>query len=153
MNQKPGANATETDPRFPSGPWVGFFVQKIPPIGKGWMELRLTFQAGSVVGEGRDKIGNFTMHGNYDLTSGRCVWQKSYTGLHDVYYVGFNEGKGIWGTWEIPVGPATATRLHGGFHIWPEGMSHPELEALRIGADIPAEEEIAVQPATTIVSV
>jgi hypothetical protein len=30
-----------------------------------------------------------------------------------VFYRGFREGKGIWGTWEISV------IGHGGFHIWP----------------------------------
>ena len=34
----------ETDPRFPSGPWTGFFLQKLLP-GRHVMELRLTFRA------------------------------------------------------------------------------------------------------------
>ncbi len=48
----------ETDPRFPSGPWTGFFLQKEIP-GKHTMELRLTFRAGSMTGEGRDWVGPF----------------------------------------------------------------------------------------------
>ena len=43
-----------------------------------------------------------------------------------------NEGKGIWGTWEID-----ATR--GGFHIWPEGMGDPTAPALEAEAEAPAE--------------
>jgi len=47
----------ETDSRFPSGPWVGYFLQKELPPGKHGMELRLTFRRGVVTGEGRDLIG------------------------------------------------------------------------------------------------
>ena len=38
----------ETDPRFPSGPWIGFFLQKLVP-GRHQMELRLTLDRKSVV--------------------------------------------------------------------------------------------------------
>jgi len=43
-------------------------------------------------------------------------WTKTYIGAHDVFYRGFREGKGIWGTWEITV------HARGGFHIWPKRM-------------------------------
>ena len=33
----------ETDPRFPSGRWTGFFLQKAVP-GRHLMELRLQFR-------------------------------------------------------------------------------------------------------------
>jgi hypothetical protein len=39
----------ETDPRFPSGPWTGYFLQKEIP-GKHTMELRLTFRNGEMTG-------------------------------------------------------------------------------------------------------
>jgi hypothetical protein len=136
----------ETDPRFPSGPWTGFFVQKHPLPGKHWMELRLTFQSGTLVGAGRDIVGPFVLQGEYSLADGRCRWKKSYTGKHDVFYSGFNEGKGIWGGWEIPAGPVALLRLHGGFHIWPEGMSDPSDPTLSEAADAPVEEGIEARP-------
>ena len=108
----------ETDPRFPSGPWVGFFLQKQLP-GKHMMELRLTFVAGKMAGEGRDWVGQFVIKGRYDTADGKCYWTKKYLGKHDVFYHGYNEGKGIWGTWEI------GELARGGFYIWPEGLDDP----------------------------
>src|SRR6516162_6570131 len=127
----------ETDPRFPSGRWIGFFLQKLLP-GRHQMELILTFRHGVMTGEGRDWVGEFFIRGKYDTTDGRCHWSKRYVGKHDVFYQGFNEGKGIWGHWEI-----TATneypRQHGGFHIWPEGMADPTGHVLRASAEVPDE--------------
>jgi hypothetical protein len=139
-------DGTETDPRFPSGPWVGFFVQSMPPLGKLWMELRLTFRSGAVDGEGRDRVGRFAIRGTYSVADGRCHWKKSYLGRHDVHYSGFNEGKGIWGGWEIPVGRHSTIRLHGGFHIWPEGMSDPSGQTLEAEEDLPVEDEVKTRP-------
>ena len=95
----------ETDPRFPSGPWTGFFLQKSLP-GRHLMEFRLTFRNGAMTGEGRDWVGPFLVKGRYDLADGKCHWTKRYLGKHDVFYQGFNEGKGIWGVWEIALCPA-----------------------------------------------
>jgi hypothetical protein len=128
----------ETDQRFPSGRWVGFWLQKEVPPGKFPTEVHLTFRAGKLTGEGRDKVGKFTFEGSYDLQSGRCRWIKRYAGKHAVFYQGFNEGKGIWGTWDIPLGPQYGS-LRGGFHIWPEGMPDPTLEHLSAEADLPVE--------------
>ena len=77
------------------------------------MELHLTFSNGMLNGDGADDIGSFLIKGRYDPSSGECYWTKSYLGAHDVFYRGFREGKGIWGTWEIKL------FNHGGFHIWP----------------------------------
>jgi hypothetical protein len=128
----------ETDPRFPSGPWVGFFLQKGFP-GRNMMELRLTFQNGAMTGEGRDWVGEFFVKGQYNLEDGKCYWTKKYVGKHDVFYKGFNEGKGIWGTWEISILGESAAR--GGFYIWPEGLSDPTNEQLVAEADLPAPAE------------
>lgn len=128
--------AVETDPRFPSGRWTGFFLQKARP-GRHQMELLLTFANGVLVGEGRDWVGKFVMRGRYDLADGRCYWSKRYLGQHDVHYTGFNEGKGIWGTWEIP-GELLPEYRRGGFHIWPEGMADPTGSTLTEEADLPA---------------
>jgi hypothetical protein len=124
----------ETDPRFPSGPWTGFFLQQAIP-GRHLMELRLTFQNAMITGEGRDWVGPFLLSGRYDLADGKCRWTKRYIGRHDVYYQGFNEGKGIWGIWEIP--STAAGSLRGGFHIWPEGMLDPSRPQLSEEADLP----------------
>jgi hypothetical protein len=115
---------------------VGYFMQKYPPLGRQQMEMRLTFRAGVLQGEGRDRVGLFLFRGRYDVTDGRCYWTKRYLGRHDVFYKGYNEGKGIWGTWEIPASKY-APALRGGFHIWPEGMADPEDNHLTTAADLP----------------
>jgi hypothetical protein len=127
----------ETDPRFPSGPWTGFFLQRALP-GHHRMELRLTFHGGVMEGEGRDRVGAFLIRGRYDVEDGRCHWTKRYLGKHDVFYKGFNEGKGIWGVWEIPQGAAPA--FSGGFHIWPEGHPDPTGSHLNAAAELPVAE-------------
>lgn len=131
MNEAVPTNA-ETDPRFPSGPWIGFWLQKLLPPGKHQTELHLTFHAGQMKGEGRDCIGKFIIQGTYTLADGRCQWIKRYLGRHAVSYRGFNEGKGIWGVWEI-----SSDRLQGGFHIWPKGMPDPSQPQLTEQADLP----------------
>ncbi len=140
MDERPEDGA-ETDPRFPSGPWVGFFVQKYPPLGRQSMELRLTFRNGVLKGEGRDLLGAFLVTGRYEVGDGQCHWTKRYIGRHDVFYKGFNEGKGIWGGWQIP-GHGISPDLHGGFHIWPEGLPDPTEQHLTAAAEI--EEGIQV---------
>lgn len=135
----------ETDPRFPSGPWTGYFLQKSHP-GKHMMDLRLTFKQGGMTGEGRDWVGEFLIKGRYNVADGKCYWTKKYLGKHDVFYQGYNEGKGIWGAWEIPGHAMTlGLRLHGGFHIWPEGMGDPTTEHLYEEADLPAPQEELVE--------
>lgn len=128
----------ETDPRFPSGPWTGFFLQRAIP-GRHMMEMHLAFQNGTMTGEGRDWVGRFYMRGRYSTEDGKCYWNKRYVGKHDVYYQGYNEGKGIWGTWEI------GAFDRGGFHIWPEGMHDATAVTLHAEADVPVEEEVAVE--------
>jgi len=135
----------ETDPRFPSGPWTGFFVQKYPPLGRQGMELLLTFRDGGMSGEGRDRVGKFIITGRYDVADGRCHFTKRYIGRHDVFYNGFNEGKGIWGGWQIPAADFRP-ELRGGFYIWPEGMSDPTgselVAALDLDQEIEADEPV-----------
>src|SRR5262249_60233201 len=89
----------ETDPRFPSGPWTGFFLQPLMP-GRHRMELRLTFRGGALTGEGRDRVGDFTITGRYTIADGRCHWTKRYVRRHTAFYNGLNESKDIWGTWD-----------------------------------------------------
>src|SRR5438552_2486365 len=144
--ESPKRDNLETDPRFPSGPWTGFFLQPVIP-GRHLMELQLTFGQGALAGEGRDWVGEFVIRGRYDLADGKCYWTKRYVGKHDVFYQGFNEGKGIWGVWEI-----THAKLgilaRGGFHIWPEGMGDPTTDYLSAEADLPVGEEVRIEVAT-----
>src|SRR5262249_112576 len=70
------------------------------------------------------KIGEFLIRGKYSTDDGKCHWVKQYIGKHDVFYQGYNEGKGIWGTWEIP------PEHRGGFYIWPTAMGDPTLPKL-----------------------
>jgi hypothetical protein len=139
---KPPADA-ETDPRFPSGKWFGFWTQTMPVRARPKQEMILTFTKGAVTGEGRDMVGPFLIRGFYSTADGKCRWTKRYVGKHDVFYEGFNEGKGIWGTWAIDIN-------HGGFHIWPEGMSDPTSPALAEEADVPVEPAVTVGEPLTV---
>jgi hypothetical protein len=120
-----------SDALFPSGPWTGFYNYR--PGDRHRMELGLTFAHGVMSGDGIDDVGRFLIKGRYDTASGECYWTKRYVGAHDVYYRGFREGKGIWGTWEITI------QQHGGFHIWPRGVSEGEARAEGAEAQAPAD--------------
>ena len=109
------------EPLFPSGPWTGFYNYQ--PGDRHRMDLALTFANGVMSGDGVDDVGRFLIKGKYDAASRECYWTKSYVGGHDVFYRGFREGKGIWGTWEITI------QYHGGFHIWPRGAGEGNTEA------------------------
>ena len=136
------AATLETDPRFPSGPWTGFFLQPLLP-GRHLMELQITFHNGELRGDGRDWVGRFGLRGRYSTADGKCYWTKRYVGKHDVFYKGFNEGRGIWGVWEMPhITDPTLGR--GGFHIWPEGTADPTGSRLTEAAELPTGEEIEV---------
>jgi hypothetical protein len=136
-NQKPSC---ETDDRFPSGPWSGYFLQYNV---QSRTELVLTFVNGVISGTGGDWVGPFVIRGRYETSDGKCWWTKRYLGRHEVAYQGWSEGRGIWGLWEIPrIG-------RGGFHIWPKGLE--ESEALRAELEAPEtivdfDEEPVVMP-------
>jgi hypothetical protein len=111
----------EQDRRFPSGPWTGFFLQYWLP-GRHSTNLGLTCRRGELTGRGQDWVGPYTVDGNYELGTGKCEWTKQYLGKHSVAYRGVNDGRGIWGVWEIrQLGGLYVDR--GGFHIWPEGTN------------------------------
>lgn len=123
----------ETDPRFPSGKWTGFWLQRLFP-GRQYMSLNLTFAGGVVRGEGVDRIGEFAITGTYDLKSGNCAMNKAYVGAHSLSYEGRNEGDGqwIWGVWRLH------TSDRGGFHLWPEGEDDPTGRRLRAEKELPS---------------
>ena len=109
----------ESDPRFPSGPWTGFWMQRGLPT-RPRMQVALAFSGGKVSGSGRDAVGIFEMAGTYELVHGRCLLVKQYLGAHRVIYEGANEGDGqwLWGVWRLP-------SETGGFHLWPVGEEDP----------------------------
>ena len=116
---------------FTSGPWTGFYNYR--PQDKHRMDLDLTFVGGSLSGGGNDDVGRFSIRGQYDSQTLECWWTKTYLGAHEVFYRGFREGKGIWGTWEI------ALHDHGGFHIWPKLAGENEAETASEGKVQPVE--------------
>ena len=130
------AFVNESDATFPSGRWTGFFTYAAS-AGRHRTELILEFANGCMTGEGNDSVGSFVISGRYDLQTHECYWTKTYVGAHDVFYRGFREGKGIWGTWEIDV------FFRGGFHIWPLGESEGESRAERARVPEPAELSLA----------
>jgi hypothetical protein len=100
-----------SDELYPSGPWIGFYNYFDTPQ-RHRMDLQLTFSDGRMTGDGIDDIGRFFIKGKYDAANQECHWTKQYVGKHSVFYRGFREGKGIWGTWEL-------LPYRGGFKIWP----------------------------------
>ncbi len=107
----------ETHSFFPSGEWEGFYTYAFGPDSRrNMMSFALTFKNGNVSGSGIDNIAYFIWRGNYDTEKLRCWMQKRYPS-HTVFYDGYVDQNGIWGTWEIP--PLS----RGGFHIWPKGLS------------------------------
>ncbi len=139
----PETPPVEPDSRFPSGPWTGYFLQPSLP-GKHWMELILTFLDGNVTGEGRDWVGEFRIKGRYQVEDGKCWWTKAYVKKHSIAYQGYNEGKGIWGTWEYQAS------WKGGFYIWPVAMGDPTqarlAEAIEEPIEAPALEVPTAEP-------
>src|SRR5262249_36241197 len=120
------------DPLFPSGPWTGFY-NYTGPEDRHRMDLHLTFARGGIAGEGNDDIGPFLISGKYDAPSRECHWTKSYIGRHGVFYRGFRDAHGIWGTWEI------GKWNKGGFHIWPLAQGEGNTAAKKEEAEPPVE--------------
>ena len=102
----------ETDPRFPSGPWCGHWLQDGI---SGRMKLDLEFNDGRLQGEGSDPIGPFSMTGWYCVKTGIVTICKHYRYGGDVYYDGNTDPDGIEGRWHI-----RRTKQDGDWRIWPE---------------------------------
>ena len=126
---KPKPPSFETDPRFPSGPWTGFYLMPHTGAQRHPTALTITFVDGTMTGSGADAVGPFNVHGTYSTEDGKCTWVKHYLRKHDVFYSGYNEGKGIWGMWDVPNSLGVAWK--GGFHIWPSmDLTRPTLRKL-----------------------
>jgi hypothetical protein len=151
MSDETTEPAVEPDPRFPSGPWTGYFLQTARP-GRHRMELHLSWRGGTVSGEGRDFVGEFVIRGTYDTATGNCEWVKQYLGKHAVSYRGASDGKSIRGEWEMVIVYEQRVYLdRGGFRIWPEGAAGADDWALTERATPPAEaEQVPAEPATAV---
>src|SRR4051812_1635393 len=80
----------EQDPRWPSGPWRGFWLQRAYP-GRHEMTVDLRFANGKVEGNGQDAAGRFSVRGTYSPPEGRLDLVKRYVG---------GEGSDIrWDAW------------------------------------------------------
>ena len=121
---------------FPSGEWVGYYNYAAGGP-RSQMDIRFTFSNGRIAADGCDDVGEFVLGGSYDEATGECHWTKHYVGRHDVSYVGFREGKGIWGTWKLD-------GITGGFHVWPINS-----DGVGESVDVDAEAEWLVPAPTT----
>lgn len=106
-------SAPETDPRFPSGRWKGYFIQWGV---RGWQDLILNFSNGTIDGTAVDKGGECDVKGTYDLSNGAVSLVKIYF-YHKVEYRGETRDKGIRGGFMIRY-PLTIDA--GDFYIWPD---------------------------------
>src|SRR5262249_37543537 len=118
---------------FPSGPWVGFYNYRRRLNGRHRIDMQLTFANGILTGEGVDDVRRFVIRGRYNPNNRESYWTKSYIGAHNVFYRGFCEGKGIWGTWDI--GP----HWRGGFHIWPRNAGEGEEQTVAAKSEEPVD--------------
>ena len=115
----------EQDPRFPSGPWFGFYHQNGI---QSRQRFSLFFSNGIIRGEGKDPVAPFAVKGTYNADSGKVSITKTYTDYH-VFYDGLADGDGIRGDWSIPYfGGIVCDR--GVFHIWPDELAMEEARKL-----------------------
>jgi len=114
MNDRDDTPPLETDPRFPTGRWRGYYVQ----FGRrADMELNLEFRDGDVHGEGEDPVGWFIITGTYDVDDGKVLVQKEYLGRHTVIYDGVaGADRHLRGDWTF-----RHSQGRGPWHLWPIG--------------------------------
>jgi hypothetical protein len=122
----------ECDDALPSGPWIGYYLYGHSPSHHR-MDLDLRFRDGLLDGTGIDDVAPFTIRGHYDRESLQVTWHKMYA-THDVWYRGFREGRGIWGTWEI------GSLGRGGFMIWPRGVGEVESAVAEAEVEAPVRQ-------------
>lgn len=113
----------ESDPRFPSGSWLGYVLKQHEPGHRHAMVASLSFIRGVISGAGSDEDGDFTISGRYESRDAKCIWIQTHSDRREVIYTGYCDGQGIWGMWYRP--RETGSDWKGGFHFVPEGMSDP----------------------------
>lgn len=92
------SNRHETDKRFPSGLWMGYWIQGYI---KGRMRLTLEFIEGGITGSGTDAVGPFDIKGVYSKKHNMVCMDKRYRGAHSVGYCGCANDGGLDGTWYL----------------------------------------------------
>ena len=112
----------ELDDRFPTGDWMGFYVQP-DSRQRHVMDLLLQFAVGKITGGGGDPVGEFGITGAYDTKTAKCSWTKQYIGQHAVEYTGEARERGIVGQWRIQEQPEFWS---GPFFIWPRAIGDLE---------------------------
>jgi len=137
-NQSGSKELPETDPRFVSGRWIGFYLQPQIHYGRCWMQLFLRFSEGKIQGDGRDIAGSFFLRGKYNLESAEVWFHKTYNDWH-VYYKGRYARKAISGIWYLPVDS-------GDFVVWSVDNSDPTIRRLKAEAELP----VAVMPPSAV---
>ena len=133
---KPDKSDLETDNRFPSGRWKGYFLQPHANAGRCWMQLYIEFFDGRLHGQGSDIVGAFVIKGEYALDTGGVRFQKHYP-QYFVYYDGKHSGKAIAGIWHLPDGQDR-------FVIWHESVDDPTIDSLEAEAEVPLETIVLV---------
>ena len=88
--------------QLPSGIWAGHYVQFFM---KHAQQMNLEFADGLIRGDGSDKLGLFTIDGEYRIDEGevRMGWVKTYRGAHSVLYLGKLENGQIVGKWNLVI--------------------------------------------------
>jgi len=133
MNEPESQDLPESDERFPSGPWIGYYRQ-------GGIQSRqrlfLRFANGKIDGEGRDPVDQFVVRGVYSTETGSAKLTKSYI-TYQVHYNGAADGDGIGGGWTIE-GYRGLIEDRGEFRIWPDEL------AIEEGMHLRAEEPVKV---------
>ena len=123
----------EQDPRFPSGPWFGFYRQGGT---QSRQRFTLQFRGGKVYGEGKDPVAPFVVTGTYCTDTGVVNLTKSYD-TYRVFYRGVAQpDDGIPGLWTIPYFGGVITDT-GEFHIWPDELAMEEGKRLAQEEPVP----------------
>ena len=127
-----GSPSPETDPRFPSGLWKGFYVQNGRKIRTA-VDLvfhRTAADGGHVCGKGSDPVGNFRFVGTYGLDTGKVTLRKHYLAQHMVAYEGVcvSSLPMLEGRWQL-----RADHLTGCWRLWPVDKDNEwELESVEV---------------------
>lgn len=127
-----GDRSLPDEPEYPSGPWKGYYLYAAAGA-RHRQAMALTFREGGLTGAGMDDVGRFVVKGRYDRETREVWWTKTYLGRHSVFYKGYRENRGIWGTWEIRLG------FRGGFHIWPAGLGEEAAAYTEAGQQVPVD--------------
>jgi len=61
----------ERDARSPNGGWTGFYLQYWMP-GRHTMDMQLMWVDGKLTGQGSDRVGPYTIDGDYETDTGKC---------------------------------------------------------------------------------